>query len=55
MDRAVVMSNVRQVFRFAAALAALGFVMTALAIDLKIATVAPDGSHLMQQMRAGAE
>jgi TRAP-type C4-dicarboxylate transport system substrate-binding protein len=49
------MSNVRQVFRFAAALAALGFGMTALAIDLKIATVAPDGSHWMQQMRAGAE
>jgi TRAP-type C4-dicarboxylate transport system substrate-binding protein len=29
--------------------------MTANAVDLKIATVAPDGSRWMQQMRAGAE
>jgi TRAP-type C4-dicarboxylate transport system substrate-binding protein len=49
------MSNFRQMFIVAAAVAALGFGMTALAIDLKIATVAPDGSHWMQQMRAGAE
>ncbi|HUO67568.1 MAG TPA: TRAP transporter substrate-binding protein DctP [Gammaproteobacteria bacterium] len=34
-------------------LACLGF--TASAADLKIASVAPDGSHWMQQMRAGAE
>jgi TRAP-type C4-dicarboxylate transport system substrate-binding protein len=27
----------------------------ALAVDIKIASVAPDGSHWMQQMRAGAE
>ncbi len=33
--------------------ACLGFVASA--ADLKIATVAPDGSHWMQQMRAGAE
>jgi TRAP-type transport system periplasmic protein len=30
-------------------------VTTANAADIKIATVAPDGSHWMQQMRAGAE
>ena len=34
-------------------LACLGFVASA--GDLKLATVAPDGSHWMQQMRAGAE
>ncbi len=34
-------------------LACVGFVASA--ADLKIATVAPDGSHWMQQMRAGAE
>src|SRR5262245_48693470 len=33
--------------------ACLGFVASA--ADLKLATVAPDGSHWMQQMRAGAE
>jgi TRAP-type C4-dicarboxylate transport system substrate-binding protein len=37
----------------AALLACLGFVASA--ADLKIASVAPDGSHWMQQMRAGAE
>jgi len=37
----------------AALLACVGF--CASAADLKIATVAPDGSHWMQQMRVGAE
>ena len=36
--------------------ALLAFVATAAnAADIKIATVAPDGSRWMQQMRAGAE
>lgn len=39
----------------AASLAALGFIRCVGAADLKIATVAPDGSHWMQQMRAGAD
>jgi TRAP-type C4-dicarboxylate transport system substrate-binding protein len=39
----------------AALLACLGFVACATAADLKIASVAPDGSHWMQQMRAGAD
>jgi TRAP-type C4-dicarboxylate transport system substrate-binding protein len=55
MDCAVVVPMFRQMLRVAAALAAFCFGTTALAIDLKIATVAPDGSHWMQQMRAGAE
>ena len=55
MEGARVMPSVRELFRSAVALAALCFGMTALAVDLKIATVAPDGSHWMQQMRAGAE
>ena len=38
---------------FALALAALG--APASAVDIKIASVAPDGSRWMQQMRAGAE
>jgi TRAP-type C4-dicarboxylate transport system substrate-binding protein len=37
----------------AALLACVGFVASA--ADLKIASVAPDGSHWMQQMRAGSE
>ena len=37
----------------AVALAAMG--APASAVDIKIATVAPDGSRWMQQMRAGAE
>ncbi len=37
------------------ALSALMAAQPAAAVDLKIATVAPDGSHWMEQMRAGAE
>jgi TRAP-type C4-dicarboxylate transport system substrate-binding protein len=55
MDLDRVTPKFRQMFRTVAALAALCFGITALAVDLKIATVAPDGSHWMQQMRAGAE
>ena len=35
--------------------ALLAFGGTAHAVDIKIASVAPDGSRWMQQMRAGAE
>jgi TRAP-type C4-dicarboxylate transport system substrate-binding protein len=38
-----------------AALAAVAIGAPAAAVDIKIATVAPDGSRWMQQMRAGAE
>jgi TRAP-type C4-dicarboxylate transport system substrate-binding protein len=37
------------------ALGLLAFAGTAGAVDIKIASVAPDGSRWMQQMRAGAE
>jgi TRAP-type C4-dicarboxylate transport system substrate-binding protein len=39
----------------AALLAYLGLAAQLTAAEIKIATVAPDGSHWMQQMRAGAE
>ena len=55
MDRVVVTPKFRELFRGVVALTALCFGMTAFAVDLKIATVAPDGSHWMQQMRAGAD
>ena len=38
-----------------ALLASLGFTAAVAAAEIKIASVAPDGSHWMQQMRAGAE
>ncbi|MEO1576979.1 MAG: TRAP transporter substrate-binding protein DctP, partial [Pseudomonadota bacterium] len=41
--------------RFAAALAAFSLVPAASALDIKIATVAPEGSSWMNQMRAGAK
>ena len=39
----------------AASLACLGFVSCVAAAELKIASVAPDGSHWIKQMRAGAD
>lgn len=41
--------------RFAAALAAFSLMPAAVALDIKIATVAPEGSSWMNQMRAGAK
>ena len=55
MDGVEVVAKYNGLFRVAVAFAALCFGTNALAADLKIATVAPDGSHWMQEMRAGAE
>jgi TRAP-type transport system periplasmic protein len=48
-------SSLRRVVALPALLLAWLFAAPAGAVDLKIATVAPDGSNWMQQMRAGAE
>jgi TRAP-type C4-dicarboxylate transport system substrate-binding protein len=55
MDRPTSKLGWRRWWHTAAMLASLWIVVPAVAVDLKIATVAPDGSQWMQQMRAGAE
>ncbi len=55
MDRATLKLGFRGWWLAIVALTSLAAATPALALDLKIATVAPDGSHWMQQMRAGAE
>jgi TRAP-type C4-dicarboxylate transport system substrate-binding protein len=52
-DRAATSARSLAAWVLAAMLALLG--LPAQAVDIKIATVAPDGSRWMQQMRAGAE
>jgi TRAP-type C4-dicarboxylate transport system substrate-binding protein len=54
MGRATSEVALRRLRQAALALVALFAGLAASAADLKIATVAPDGSHWMQQMRAGA-
>jgi TRAP-type transport system periplasmic protein len=55
MGRATSKLALRRWWQTAVVLASLCLGVPAFAADLKIATVAPDGSHWMQQMRAGAE
>ncbi len=55
MGRAISKLALRHWWHVAAVLASLWVGIPAFAVDLKIATVAPDGSQWMQQMRAGAE
>jgi TRAP-type C4-dicarboxylate transport system substrate-binding protein len=55
MGRAVAKLALRRWWHAVAVLASLCAGASVSATDLKIATVAPDGSHWMQQMRAGAE
>jgi TRAP-type transport system periplasmic protein len=55
MDRATNRVMFRRLWQAAVLLASLCAGVPAFAVDLKIASVAPDGSHWMQQMRAGAE
>jgi TRAP-type transport system periplasmic protein len=54
MARAKPKLALRRWWNTAALLASLCATFAASAVDLKIASVAPDGSHWMQQMRAGA-
>jgi TRAP-type transport system periplasmic protein len=54
MGRAKPKVALRTWLNAAAVLASLWAAFPVLAVDLKIASVAPDGSHWMQQMRAGA-
>jgi TRAP-type C4-dicarboxylate transport system substrate-binding protein len=55
MSRATSKQAFRRWWQAAVVLASLCVGTSASAVDLKIATVAPDGSHWMQQMRAGAQ
>ena len=55
MDRARIQRYVAKISWCTCAAMLLAVASRAAAVDLKIATVAPDGSHWMEQMRAGAE
>jgi TRAP-type transport system periplasmic protein len=55
MDRSRILCRVAKLWRCTCAALLLLIASGAGAVDIKIATVAPDGSHWMQQMRAGAE
>jgi len=55
MGRARISLSVRRLGRAVIATSLLIFCGTAGAVDIKIASVAPDGSHWMQEMRTGAE
>ena len=55
MDRARIQRYIAKISWCTCAAMLLAVASRAAAVDLKIATVAPDGSHWMEQMRAGAE
>ena len=55
MDRTRILRHLAKIWRCTCAVLLLAAASRAAAVDLKIATVAPDGSHWMEQMRAGAE
>jgi TRAP-type C4-dicarboxylate transport system substrate-binding protein len=55
MDRAGMRSTLRWSYRLIVLGVGLGTALSVSAADIKIATVAPDGSEWMKEMRAGAE